>query len=158
MKKIFLSILFLYVLQAQSQDTLKIKQIDSLVKVINNSGLKTQYDSILQNHPELGLKMKTYLTAVTNGEELKKYVNKVNSEIKENGKVKKMNSSSTFYFDQYKLIKVEEFANQDEKQKHFDWYFANDKPIYYTMQSDKAVERATLLLAIAEGFLKQFKK
>lgn len=158
MKKIFLLSFLFFISQANAQDSLKIRQIDSLVNIINHSSIKPQYDSVVQNYPDLGLKMRTDLTAIIDGPQLKKYVNKLSSERKENGVIMQLNSSNKFFFDDNKLIKVEETVKQGEEELQYYWYFSNGKAIYNTMQSDKSAERAALLLAVADGFLKAINK
>ena len=141
-----------------SQDTLKIKQIDALVSGINSSIFQIQRDTLIQDHPEMGLKMTTYLSMIVNGGELMKYVNLVNTTMTENGATRQMTTSSSFYYDHNKLIKVEEYLIEVDKKKTMDWYYAEDKPLYYTLQSDKAADRATLLLTMSKGMLKQIIK
>ena len=158
MKKILLFILLCYSINGDSQDSSQIRQIDSLVKIINQSNLKPQYDSIIQNYSQLGLSMKTYLTMVMDGIELKKYVNKVNSTRVEDGVSTLSNSSNIFYFDKNKLIKVEEFIIEGSREGHADWYYSEDKPLYYTSKSENAEDRAALLLTIAKAMLKQLQK
>lgn len=65
-----------------------------------------------------------------------------------------MNSGNTLYFEEKKLLKVEEIAIQADKEIHFHWYFENGKPIYNTMQYGRAAERTTLLLTLADSLLK----
>ena len=158
MKKILFSTLLLFTINSNCQDTLKVRQIDSLVSVINQSNLVIQNDSILQDRPELGLAMKTYLTMALDGNKLKKYINKVNSVRLEKGISKQMTASNTFYFDQDKLIKVEEFVIEGDKKLYFDWYYSENKPLYYTYQSEKSESRATLLLTMANGMIKQMQQ
>ena len=149
---------FIFILtfcSAYSQDTLKIKQINALVLGINTSSLPIQRDTLIQDHPEMGLKMTTYLSMIVNGSELLKYVNFVNSTMKENTETRQMTSSSSFYYDHNKLIKVEEYLIEGDKKKTADWYYSDDKALYYTLQSDKAADRATLLLTMSKGMLKQ---
>ena len=158
MKKLLIIVLLVSTMQAESQDTLKIKQIDSIVTGINKSNLVPVNDSIVQDLPAMGLYMKTNLTMLVEGKELKKYVNKVNGVRRENGVSEELSSSNTFYFDHGKLIKVEEFIIKDGKEQHADWYYADDKPLHYTFQSDRSEERAALLLTMAKSMLKQFQK
>ncbi len=141
-----------------SQDSVKIKQIDSLVMLINKSKFNTECDSIIQDHQDLGLYMKTYLTMVTNDSELKKYVNNVHATRNEDGISKQMTSSNIFYYDKNKLIKVEEFIIEDGKENSADWYYSEEKPLYYTFKSDKSEERANLLLNMAKVLVKQIIK
>jgi len=141
-----------------SQDTLKIRQIDALLSQINTSTLPIHRDTLVQDHPEIGLKMTTYLTMIVNGGELIKYVNYVNTTMIENGVTRQMTTSSSFYYDHNKLIKVEEYLLESDKKKTADWYYSGDKPLYYTLQSDKAEDRATLLLTMSKTMLKQIIK
>jgi len=138
-----------------SQDTLKIKEIEFLVSGINTSTLPIQRDTLIQDHPEMGLKMTTYLTIIVNGNELMKFVNLVNTTMKENAETRQMTTSSSFYYDHNRLIKVEEYLIEGDKKKTMDWFYSEDKPLYYTLQTDKATERATLLLTMSKGMLKQ---
>lgn len=64
----------------------------------------------------------------------------------------------TFYFDQGNLIKVEEYIIEKGKEQHADWYYADDKPLYFTIRSERSEERAALLLNMARTMLKQFQK
>ena len=149
---------FIFVLtfcSVYSQDTLKIRQIDALVSGINSSTFQIQRDTLIQDHPEMGLKMTTYLSMIVNGGELIKYVNLVNTTMTENGATRQMITSSSFYYDHNKLIKVEEYLIEGDKKKTADWYYSEDKPLYYTLQTDKAADRATLLLTMSKGMLKQ---
>lgn len=146
---------FLSFLTGYSQDTSNLKHIDALVSQINNSDFKTQSDTIKNDQPQIGLFMRTYLTTVTDGAELKKYVNNVHTTTQENGTTKQMISTNAFYFDHNKLIKVEEFATQGDKKIDALWYYADDTPIYYTSRSDEAQERAELLLTIAKSMLEK---
>ena len=138
-----------------SQGTLKIKLIDALVSGINTSNFPIQRDTLIQDHPEIGLKMTTYLTMITNAGKLLKYVSLVNTTKKESAATRQMISSSSFYYANDKLIKVEEYLIEGDNKKTMDWYYADDKPLYYTLQSDNAADRATLLLTISKGMLKQ---
>jgi hypothetical protein len=138
-----------------SQDTLKIKQIDALVSAINTSNLPIQRDTLINDHPEMGFKMTTYLTMIVNGGELLKYVNLGKTTMIENAATRQMTTSSSFYYNHNKLIKVEEYLIEGDKKKTTDWYYAEDKPLYYTLQSDKAADRAILLLTMSKGMLKK---
>src|SRR5688572_22778089 len=128
MKKIFLFASILFSCNLYSQDSIKLNQIDSVVRLINTSDFKIQTDTIIRDQPELGLSMRTYLTMLTNGTELKKYVNNVHTALQENGVPKKIVATNTFYFDNNKLIKVEELAISGESKLEALWYYAEDKP------------------------------
>ena len=154
MKKIFLLILLFGTLEIYSQDTVRIKKIDQLVKNINNSNFKTQTDSLVQDFPQYKLWMRTYITILTDSTRLKKYTNNVISKRDENGVLTEMVSVSSFYFDQGKLIKVEESIVEDGEKKYADWYYADDKPLYYTLKNERSEERATLLLEMSRNMLK----
>lgn len=73
----------------------------------------------------------------------------------EKGVPKHMTATNTFYFQHNKLLKVEEYLLKDEKIKIADWYYEDSKPLYYTLKSEKAANRADLLLTLAETILKQ---
>jgi aspartate oxidase len=154
MKMILLHALFFVSINARSQDA-KVRQIDSIVNVINKSNLKAQKDSILKDYSELGLTMKTYVTVVVDGNELKKYINNVHSVTQENGIEKQTVSSSTFYYNQNKLIKVDEFIIEENRKGEAEWYFSDDKPFFSTLLSEKSQERAALLLTMAKAILKE---
>lgn len=158
MKAIFTTLFILAFSGSYSQDTLKVGQIDALVFNINTSALPIQRDTLIQDHPELGLKMTTYLAMIVNGGELIKYVNHVNMTTIENGVTRQMITSNTFYYDHNNLIKVEEYLLEGDKKKTADWYYSDDKPLYFTLQSDKAEERAALLLTMSKAMLKQIIK
>jgi len=158
MKRIIFYALLCCARKSFSQDKQKLIQIDSMVIAINKSDLRSQNDSIFKNYPELGMDMKTYLTTILAGNELKKFVNKVHITMQENGASVQSLSSNTFYFDKSQLIKVEEFMIKNGKEMHADWYYADDKPLYYTLESDKSEERATLLLTMSKAMLKQIRE
>ena len=155
MKTTLAFIFILTFISVYSQDTLKMKKIDALVSSINTLILPIHRDTLIQDHPEMGLKMITYLTMVVNGGELMKYVNLVNTTMTENAKTRQMTTSSSFYYDHNKLIKVEEYLIEADTKKTMDWYYSENKPLYYTLQSDKAADRATLLVTMSKGMLKQ---
>jgi hemerythrin superfamily protein len=117
--------------------------------------LPIQRGTLIQDRPEIGLKMTTYLTMIVNSGELIKYVNFVNTSMTENAQTRQMATSSSLYYDHNKLIKVEEYLIEGEKKQTADWYYSEDKPLYYTLQSDKAADRATFLLTLSKGMLKQ---
>ena len=113
MKTMYLAILLFFSFKIFGQNSPELKQIDSLVKVINRSKITPQYDSIIRDLPMLGLYMKSNLTMLVNDSEVMKYVNRVKTVRHENGIQTNMITSSTFYFDRNELIKVEEFMIQD---------------------------------------------
>lgn len=155
MKVTLLFLFILVFLDSYSQATLKIKQIDSIVSNINASTLPVQRDTTIQDHPELGLKMITYLTMLVDSNELLKYVNHVNTTMIENGNTRQMTTSSTFYYFHNHLIKVEEYLIEGDNKKNADWYYSDDNPLYYTLKSDKSEGRAEFLLTLSKTMLKQ---
>jgi hypothetical protein len=161
MKATFLLAGILFSFTGYSQDTtVLVKQIDSVVNLINNSGLKAQKDTLKQEQPSLGLSMQTYLTMLSDGNEVKKYVNAVHFTSKENGFTKKMITNNTFYFNHNKLIKVEEYGIEGDKKMEALWYYSNDKPLYYTAKFPNPLERAEFLLKLGKAMLEKmsFKK
>ena len=137
-----------------SQDTIKTNAIDEMVKSINQSKYKIEKDTLINDKPEYGLKTITYLTMVTNQNQLKKYENLVYMTMTQNGTTRNMITSSTFYYDQNKLIKVEEYGIEGSNKKVMDWYYSDGKPLYYTLKSDKAADRALFLITLSEEMLK----
>jgi hypothetical protein len=154
MKKTVLLIFILSPFISFSQDTLKVKQIDSLVKVINQSDLIIETDSIVNDMPALGLYMKTYVTLSIKDSSFLRYTYNVNSSRIENGVAEKSNMVSIFYFADRQLIKVEESASMKGQNQtvKMEWYYSEDKPLYYTLRSDRAEERAQQLLEMAKAF------
>jgi hypothetical protein len=156
MKPLFLFLLSLFSTKIYAQDSLRIDQVNTLVSIITHSKLPTQQDSMMQDFPGIGLSMKTYITLITFGKELKKYSQIVKSTRKEDQTIKNEIDGSAFYYDQNKLIKVEEFQVQDGKENKVEWYFSDDKCFYHTLKSAKAEERISLLLNLSTAFLKKF--
>jgi len=159
MMKLTLSVFFLFSFsKGYSQVSLKVKQIDTLVSTINNSTLPVHKDTLRQDHPEMGLNITTYLSMTVSGKELLKFVNYVITTRTEDGIAQQMTASNTFYYDHNNLIKVEEYLIQDAIKKEANWYYADGKPLYYTLQSDKAESRAALLHTMSKSMLKQIIK
>ena len=154
MMQIAYALALLFIVEASySQDTAKLKSIDSIVNIINTSELASKWDSLNQDKPALGLKMTSYVGAFTNKNALKKYVNRAIMETRNDNKAEQLITSSTFYFDNNKLIKVEEYGIKDGKKSAFDWYYENDKPLYYTSKKEESEERAQLLLSMGTSML-----
>jgi len=151
-------LMIVFSVKSFSQDTIKTKAIDDMVKSINQSKYKIEKDTLINDKPEYGLKTITYLTMVTNQNQLKKYENLVNMTMTQNGTTRNMITSSTFYYDQNKLIKVEEYGIEGSNKKVMDWYYSDGKPLYYTLKSDKAADRALFLITLSEEMLKTINK
>lgn len=158
MKQAFVPVFILFCFNTYSQDSLKIRQIDAFVSKINSSNLPIQRDTLVQDRPELGLKMTTYLSGISNDSELIKYVNYVTGTMIENGVTRQMTSSNTFYFEHNKLIKVEEYSIEGDKKGEANWYYSDDKPIHWTFQSEKSEERANLLLNMSKAMVSKIIK
>ena len=154
MKYLTLVLLLGFCRTTYAQDSAQINSINLLVNAIVHSNFPTQQDSTAANYPALGLSMKTYLTMVTDGKELKKYAQVAKSTQVENHANKQMTSGSAFYYDQNKLIKVEEFLMEDGAEHKAEWYFSGDKCFYYTLKTPGAEKRIPLLLTMSNGFLK----
>ena len=155
---IFFIIVLLIITKSYSQETSKIKDIDVTVNTINQSNYKITRDTIILDKPEYGLKTKTYLTMKVDKNQLKKYENLVFTTMSLDGNSREMTTSTTFYYNENKLIKVEEFMMEGSNKKVMDWYYFEDKPLYYTLKSEKAEGRAKLLLSMSEAMLKQIIK
>jgi hypothetical protein len=154
--KTFIALFFLfYCSRSFSQNFTNLTRIDSLVTTINASKLKITQDSIIQNMPDIGLFMKTYLSMIMDGRKLNKYVNYVKATQVESRVAKQMTTCNTFYFQENNLIKVEECVMTDYQMVQFVWYFSEDKCLYHSLQSDKADSRASLLLSMGKDFVKK---
>jgi hypothetical protein len=156
MKIFILLLLPFFSSKVYSQDSLRINEINSIVNTITHSNYPTQLDSTFQDYPGMDLTFKTYIRVTSYGKELKKYSQIVKSTKKENQIIKEEVGGSAFYYDQNKLIKVEEFLTQEGKDNMFEWYFFDDQCFFHTLKSDKAEERIPLLLTISNTFLKRF--
>lgn len=160
MRKLLLSVLTIILsLFAFSQDSLKLKRIDSLVNLTKHSDLPIQQDSIINDLKEYGMYSKTYISVLVDKKELKKYINKVHMKSTVNGKTEETDGENAFYFHNNKLVKVEEFMEKEGKRFSMDWYFENDKLLYsnYEGKSEKAADRPELLIEITNGLLKTFR-
>lgn len=157
MKPALLVICILFFHASQAQDNLKVKHIDSLVSGIKSSALPVRRDSLVQNRPEIGFKMTTYLTSIENGGELLKYEQLVHSSFEGDGAPKIMTASSAFYYQHNQLIKVEEHLTDETGNHNVEWYYSDDKPLYSTLdslKSDAVTSRANMLLSMGKGMVK----
>ncbi|MFZ1527575.1 MAG: hypothetical protein WAT19_02415 [Ferruginibacter sp.] len=158
MKILFtISLLFLFS-ATNSQDSSKFKMIDSLVSIINTSGLQVQRDTLVQDYPEVGLKMTTYLSMIATNTELLKYVNYVKSDKVEDAVAIEMTASNTFYYLHNQLIKVEEFVIQPYNDFKADWYFWDGKSLNDPLPDDKEAPRSKFLLELSRAMLNQIVK
>ena len=153
MKKLIVIYLLISALSAAAQDTLQIQKIDSIVANINLSSFTIQKDSTIQDLPEMGLKLEKYLTAVFDGTHLKKYVNMVNSTTVRDGTAQQLKTINTFYYQNDQLIKVEELAVTNGQEMKMDWYYNEDQPLYWTLKTEKAPDRAAFLLNLGKTLL-----
>lgn len=145
-------------MNSNSQGIPDLRRIDSIATVINYPKTKATQDSIVQNLPTLGLFIKTYLTAIFEGNKLIKYVNYVKTDRSENGITTHMTSCNTFYFDDNSLIKVEEFGMADNQVQQFNWYFKADKCLYHSLQTERSDSRSALLISMSKEFTKTIVK
>lgn len=157
MKIFFLTLSLFWLQNLYAQNSLRMKQIDSVVNVITHSELPTQRDSTVQDYPGIGLYMKTYVTIKSFGKELKNYSQVVKTTNQEDNITKHIITGSSFYYSENGLVKVEEFMLQDGKEEKAEWYFANDKCFFYTLKSNKAEARIPVLLNLSKAFLKIFR-
>lgn len=141
-------------MKTNAQDTARIKEIDALVAGIKLLPYKEVNDSIVNDMPSVGMKSTIYVRMMINEGQLFRYSYKVNASNTFEGILTKMNSESTFYFDKNKLIKVEEFLVEGDKNGEAEWYYANDAPLHYTLQTEMAEFRAKLLIDMANNILK----
>jgi hypothetical protein len=132
MKFIFVLAAIVYSFATYSQDTKKIKSIDSLVKVIKASNYQVIRDTVKRESAKTGFSRRVYVTALFNEVELKKYVEDDLITSVGDNRASKMHLVSSYYFDHNKLIKVEQNRTDWLGTKYSDWYFGNDKPLYNT--------------------------
>ena len=158
MKTTLILFFIFFISKVYSQDTVSINQIDSLVLEINTSNVPIQCDTLKNDQPEMGLKMTTFFTIMVNGNQIKKLVNHVDIIMTEKTETRNVTTSNAFYYDQNKLIKVEEYFLEGGTKKTAEWYYSQEKPIYNTLQPDNANDRANLLLTISNGLLNQIIK
>ena len=157
MKLVLFAILFCSAINSYSQQN-KINIIDSVVTLINKSQFIIEIDSNIQSSSYIGLFMKTYKIAYLTINHIHKYQNKVIALRQEKGRESNMNSNATFYFLNNRLIKVEEYMDEDGKKQNAYWYYEGDRLIHYTFKSDKSEERGNFLLELSKTFVAQYIK
>lgn len=157
MKLVLFAILFCSAINSYSQQN-KINIIDSVVTLINKSQYIIEIDSNIQSSSYIGLFMKTYKIAHLSNGHIHKYENKVNALRQEQGRESNMNSNATFYFLNNRLIKVEEYMDEDGKKQNAHWYYEGDRLIHFTFKSDKSEERGGFLLELSKTFVAQYIK
>jgi hypothetical protein len=156
MKKAFLLIILFWTLETNSQDTTaRVKQIDLLVNTIKN--LTSHTDSTLADVPAMNFWMKTYITTTKDSTQFRKWAIYQIGRQKLNDTLREIKASTGLYFDQNKLIKAEEFSNEDGKEVYADWYFQDDKALYYTFKNSHSEKRALYLLDLAKKILEDLK-
>ncbi|HEX6848700.1 MAG TPA: hypothetical protein VF144_17060 [Chitinophagaceae bacterium] len=154
MKNLVLFFILFYSVKSFSQDSIRLKRIDSIVKQINNSNYSIQQDSTIKDFPQQGLWIKTLMTTLSDSNQLRKYVNDVRSRTTINGIAEETSASNSFYFYQNKLVKVEEFMIKNGKELYADWYYADEKPLYYSLKHERSEERAIFLLNLSKTMVK----
>lgn len=153
--KIFLVVMFfLFGINAYSQDSTRISHIDSIVSSINKLNLQVYKNSSTQKLRDSEINWTIYLTEVFDNGVLKKHQYKMSSLDHENGIYTPFLQSTTFYYDQNQLIKVEKSRLQFEKQSLLEWYFLDDKLLKDT---GKDSSLANSFLSNAKEFLERAK-
>jgi hypothetical protein len=157
--KILLSVLSFFILfSVNAQENKVIKFIDSVAfSIDNNKMLQLDSNTINNDKPDLGLKMKVVLSLYYSDTILAKYTNHVNATSTENGRNVDIITTTSFYFHHNQLAKVSEIMINEKGEQKADWYYANGKPIYYTFQSERSADRAIKLLTMSKGILQQFR-
>ena len=136
------------------QDISKLKQIDSIVTIINQSNFNNTIDSVVSDD--------YHITKVMDGIELIKYVMRILTRQQTNGVfINEWTESTSFYFDHNHLIKVEEVMVKEDKKNILDWnhsevnwYYMGDKPLYYSLQLGNSEQRAKFLLTLSKDLVK----
>ncbi|MBI5857253.1 MAG: hypothetical protein HZB42_06350 [Sphingobacteriales bacterium] len=140
------------------QYTVKIREIDSLVNLINASDLLTTTDTIINEVPAFAVYAKTIASITVKDSDIVKYNNKVLGIDKSGPQPDTINTLTIFYFHLGKLIKVEDSGIFKGKSAKADWYYFNDQPVYYTLKNERSEDRAQLLLVLAKKFQDQYHK
>jgi hypothetical protein len=157
--KLFLFIIFFCsAIKSYSQEN-QVNKIDSVVAGINKAQYQIQIDSSVQSSTYTGVFfMKTYRIAHLMSAQLYKYENKVTAYTQQQTVESKMNSNTVFYFLNNRLIKVEEYMDENGKKQNAHWYYEGDRLIHYTFKSDKSEERGSFLLELSKTFVAQYIK
>ena len=154
MKTFLVSVFLFCAINSYSQDATKIAHIDSLVSSINKLNLQVYIDSSAKKIPDAEISMNLYLTTVFDAGILKKYQVKNSSSDSRDGISTPFIQSTTFYYDQGQLIKVEESRLQYENRSDVEWYYSNDTLLKYT---GKDPAKANTLLANGKEYFKRIK-
>jgi hypothetical protein len=166
MKILLVVLLWLPATTSFCQDSLKLRHIDSLVSVINNSNLPVTRDTLNADQPAFGIFIKTYLTLCATDTELKKYGQQVYGTSTIGDKTDTTQGFNVFYFHGNKLIKVEESFLQRNQAAQIDWYYWDEKPLHQIVKSPEGVkpgleerlaQRAEFLITLATTILSKFK-
>ncbi|WEK37779.1 MAG: hypothetical protein P0Y53_09720 [Candidatus Pseudobacter hemicellulosilyticus] len=153
MKTVCSALLFLVLFQANAQDSLATKKIDSLVTSINNSTLPVIRDSVINEVPAIGFSSRAYISMVLLENKVLKYTQHTFLTSLENGATNKLETNSTFYYQEQYLIKVEEYAKEGDKKQEAHWYYHEGKPIYWTSSAENAASRAEQLIKISDAMV-----
>lgn len=152
MRKIILLATLLCTLGVYSQDTNKIKQIDSIVNVINHSNYLIQTDTTWHDPSITGLTWVRYHTISMNGTQLKKNVTDAHVTTDDG---KQIHGKSIFYFENNELIRVDDFTTE-VVPKVMMYYFEGGKPIHYTVQNERSQKMAEMWLRNAKILLERY--
>lgn len=129
--KTVLTALFMWVsFISFAQNDAKIKQIDSIVSSINSITTNITRDTLKQDNAQIGMFARTYLTSVAKDGMLVKYTNNVHTTMSVNGVSESFISNNIFYYNNSKLIKVEEDITRGERRNEMEYYFEDDKVIF----------------------------
>lgn len=142
---------------SSAQDDAKVKQIDSLVGAINSITTNIFRDTLKQDMAQMGMSTRTYLTTVTKEGMLVKYVNNVHTTMSQNGVSESFVSNNIFYYDNGKLIKVEENVTKGEMKNDLAYYFENDKVIFVSPDMPELKARGEELLAMSRLMIRRFR-
>jgi hypothetical protein len=153
MKTILLILCVFFSLFSHAQDTVKIKQVDSLVKVINTGNFTVRRDTLKQDNAQLGLSMRTYLTTVMKDSILLKYVNNVHATTKQGAVEEKFVSTNIFYFNGGKLIKVDENVEKGDKKMEIAYYYDDEKLIHFTPDLPNIKKRGESLVYLVKTMI-----
>jgi hypothetical protein len=137
-----------------------IKSIDSLISIIDyDKTLNISKDSIVidQRQLILTIKGKVYLTMYFKDTLLYKFENNGNTQSYYNGNVENSVVSSTYYFNNNKLIKLNGTVSKNGKVKYANIYFFAEN-VLYIQPENIPEDRGEEILENSKVLIQQFRK
>lgn len=150
MKLPLLILCFLALFKSSAQDTLK---INHFVSEINSLRLPLKTDSVEINQPNLNIL--TLISTLIDKGEVIKCIYHVTADKVEKGVTKRSIGITNYYYRNNEIIKVEIYKLEKGKEHRSEWYYSEEKPIYYTEKSTNAEIMAIDLLDASRAIRKK---